>query len=78
VKINVDGNAFSIKLLSMSATSKQIRQLKLDCAVPGCPDKAVTAAPISINNAPKKCLPVCQCHADAAEEDLMDGRIQLT
>lgn len=55
----------------MNATSKQIRTLKLDCAVPGCPDKAVTTASISINNAPKKRLPVCRCHADAAKEDLV-------
>jgi hypothetical protein len=56
----------------MNATSKQIRTLKLDCAVPHCEDKAVTIASISINSAPKKRLPVCQCHADAAKEDQPD------
>lgn len=48
---------------------KQIKALKLDCAVPDCADKAVTTARISINNLPKKTLPCCQRHADAARED---------
>jgi hypothetical protein len=46
------------------------KTLKLHCAVPGCPDPATTTANISINNAPKKRLPVCRCRADAAKEDL--------
>lgn len=43
--------------------------LKLDCAVPDCPKKATIAIRISINNAPKKQLPCCAQHADAARED---------
>lgn len=46
-----------------------LKPLNIDCAVPDCEDKAVTVANISINSAPKKRLPVCRCHADAAEED---------
>jgi len=37
------------------------------CAV--CQHIAITKRKISINNRPKKSLPVCQIHADAADED---------
>lgn len=37
------------------------------CAV--CGEPAITKRKISINNAPKKTLPVCEIHADAADED---------
>lgn len=46
-----------------------IKTLKLNCAVPHCENMAVTIASISINDAPRKRLPVCQCHADAVAED---------
>lgn len=44
----------------------------IDCAVPDCGKKATRAANISINNAPKKRLPVCKAHADAAREDIRE------
>lgn len=48
---------------------KQVKALNLDCAVPDCDKRAVTTARLSINNAPKKTLPCCRKHADAARED---------
>lgn len=45
------------------------QKLKLDCAVPDCINLATTTARISINNLPKKRLPCCDMHADAAKED---------
>lgn len=39
------------------------------CAVSDCENKATTTALISVNNSPKKRLPVCRVHADAAKED---------
>lgn len=56
----------------MSATIKQLRELGIHtCAVPDCTKRAVDVVPISINNAPRKPLPVCQQHKDAAAEDWM-------
>jgi hypothetical protein len=52
----------------------KIKALKLNCAVPDCTRTATTTAHISINNAPKKHLPVCHYHADAAKEDLPIGK----
>jgi len=55
----------------MNETSKLAvyRNLNLDCAVPDCEEKATRTARISINNLPKKRLPVCKAHGDAAKED---------
>lgn len=39
------------------------------CSVPDCENKAIVNVMISINNKPKKLLPVCRIHADSAKED---------
>ena len=53
-----------------------IRSLKLSCAVPDCTQTAVRVVNISINNAPKKRLPCCKQHADAAKEDIIKVTLQ--
>jgi hypothetical protein len=39
------------------------------CSVEDCEETPVGMKMISINNAPKEYLPVCEIHADAADED---------
>jgi hypothetical protein len=39
------------------------------CSIPDCNEAAILKRWVSINNAPKELLPVCQIHADAADED---------
>lgn len=55
---------------------KLFKKLKINCAVPDCTAWATTTANISINNAPKRHLPVCQCHADGAKEDIITVTLQ--
>jgi len=50
--------------------------LQIDCAVPDCKAKATHTANLSINNAPKKHLPVCKPHADAAREDWIVANVE--
>ena len=45
------------------------------CAV--CDRKAITTRPISVNSLPKKLLPVCKIHADAANEDKPKFKVVL-
>lgn len=51
-------------------TATLLKQLGLQCAVPDCLSHAEDVLPISISNAPKKNLPVCSQHADAAADDM--------
>ena len=55
-------------------TASLLKQLGLHCAVHDCTERAVDVMPISINNAPKKNLPVCSRHADAAVNDMWANR----
>jgi hypothetical protein len=48
--------------------------MKHKCSVPDCGATAVTKAAISINNQPKRKMPVCRMHADAAQEDSSSAR----
>ncbi len=41
----------------------------IPCAVPDCQEQSVTHMLISINNRPRKLLPTCKKHTDAALED---------
>ena len=43
------------------------------CAV--CGEPAITLRRISINSKPRKSLPVCEIHADAADEDTKPEKI---
>ena len=52
------------------------KALLIDCAVSDCKAKATHTANLSINNAPKKHLPVCKPHADAAREDWIVANVQ--
>lgn len=50
---------------------KTARQVKnVACSVPDCGCESSTHALISINSAPKRDLPVCAMHAEAAAEDV--------
>lgn len=60
----------------LSLSHMNIRSLKLSCAVPDCTQTAVRIVSISINNAPKKRLPCCKQHADAAKEDIIKVTLQ--
>ena len=54
--------------------ARLLKQLGLQCAVPECIAPATDVVPIAINNAPKKTLPVCDKHADAAIADIWAAR----
>lgn len=43
----------------------------MTCSIPECKEEAVCSAFISIDGKPKQLLPVCQIHADAAQEDVV-------
>ena len=45
-----------------------------NCAV--CDYEAITTRSISVDNRPKEVLPVCEIHADAADEDIAGGEVQ--
>ena len=49
-------------------TEQQVIE-KQECAVTDCKWEPIYEVMISINNEPKKLLPVCQMHFDAASED---------
>lgn len=44
----------------------------IKCSLFDCKQPAVGRARISIDNAPKTDLPLCQCHLDAAQNDFED------
>lgn len=47
-----------------------MKRPRLTCSVPDCDLPSVVDVNISINNLPKRKLPVCKMHADAALEDV--------
>ena len=53
--------------MSNKSKSSDLPLTLIKCAV--CENTAITRRKISINNEPKKSLPVCEIHADAADED---------
>jgi hypothetical protein len=55
--------------MKKTTSPRNVKFLGLDCAVPDCDRTATMVVSISINNAGKKRLAVCKCHADAAKED---------
>lgn len=54
-------------------------KLSVRCAVSDCCKRAVKTADISINinNEPRKRLPVCNAHYDAAKEDTDPPKVTL-
>jgi len=59
---------------AQSSAAWHVGLAKLGCVVPDCTRKATAVANISINNSPKKRLPVCPRHANDTHEDALTRR----
>jgi hypothetical protein len=65
----------TLEFYNVKVTTRRPRKKRKDttptfpCVCAVCGQKAITTRSISIDNAPKHNLPVCEIHADAADED---------
>lgn len=78
--LGLKGAARRAKSARLKRNFKQAIQkarVALVCAVPDCEEGSVTTVPISVNDAPKACLPVCAMHEDAAREDRTPYQAQI-